>query len=77
LEARIKAARRELWRIIRDLGSGIHLFEIANVLVRFDHVALIIVHANHRERSINLMGLRSHWRTPQNLANLHLNLPGK
>jgi hypothetical protein len=47
----------ELCRIVRHLGSGIiwgihdkralPLFEIARVLVRFDHVASVIVNANH------------------------------
>jgi hypothetical protein len=50
------AAWRELCGIIRHLGSEISrngdkhalpLFEIALVLVRLDHVASIIVNANH------------------------------
>jgi hypothetical protein len=48
-------AWRGLCRIIRHLGSGIsrkgskhtlRLFELARVLVRFDHVASVIVNAN-------------------------------
>jgi hypothetical protein len=45
---------RELCRIIRHLGSGINsiqqaspLFEIVRLLVPLDHVASLIVDANH------------------------------
>jgi hypothetical protein len=31
----------------RHSGSGIHLFELASVLVRLDHVASVIVNADH------------------------------
>jgi hypothetical protein len=51
-----KAASRGLCRIIRHLGSGIvseprearyGSLEIARVLVRLDHVARLVVNANH------------------------------
>jgi hypothetical protein len=53
----IFCSQQQLCRIIRHLGSGIlrsgdkrrsPLFEIALVLVRFDHVASFIVNANRR-----------------------------
>ena len=50
----IKGCRRELCRIIRDLGSGIQqerwepFFELARVVVRLDHAARFIVNANRR-----------------------------
>ena len=38
------------WRTYRDgsLFGSLRLFEIAGVFVRFDHVARVIVNANHR-----------------------------
>ena len=49
------------------LGVGYHflrLFELARVLVRFDHVASFIVNANHGIMSAAASKLKSSWSSP-------------